>query len=311
MRQLLHLIVFCSLLLTSCGGEQTSNSAATVPAAEKRRDVPVEIPSAMKSVQPFFRPMGKPGKYDWLATFKEPGETFVQYIEAEPNIPTSDRQTIYVLPLGDISSGQLRIIDLTTEFLAAFYDLPVKELARQELPERLSDRDVRVNRYKKTRQIRTGYILDEVLLDQVPGDAAALIALTNDDLFPDATMNYVFGQASLDSRIGVWSLARLDDNASREKFLRRTLKIAAHETGHMFSMRHCTKYECLMSGTNHLAETDRRPLDVCPECMAKICWLSDVSPADRYEKLAEFCTRAGLKVEASEFRRKAVAVRAN
>ena len=34
-----------------------------------------------------------------------------------------------------------------------------------------------------------------------------------------------------------------------------------HETGHMFSMRHCTKYECLMSGTNHMGETDRRPLE--------------------------------------------------
>ena len=41
--------------------------------------------------------------------------------------------------------------------------------------------------------------------------------------------------------------------------------VIAHETGHMFSMRHCTKYECLMSGTNHLNETDRRPIDACPE----------------------------------------------
>src|SRR3712207_7363776 len=39
--------------------------------------------------------------------------------------------------------------------------------------------------------------------------------------------------------------------------LLRTLKIAAHETGHMFSVRHCTKYECVMNGSNHLGETDR------------------------------------------------------
>src|SRR5690606_25214957 len=111
------------------------------------------------------------------------------------------------------------------------------------------------------------------------------------DLFPNESMNYVFGQASFDARVGVWSLARLDDNASYDKFLRRTLKIAAHETGHMFSMRHCIKYECLMSGTNHLGETDRRPIDACPECTAKICWLSDISAADRYRKLAEFTKR--------------------
>ena len=70
--------------------------------------------------------------------------------------------------------------------------------------------------------------------------------------------------------------------------LDRTLKIAIHETGHMFSMKHCTKFECLMSGTNHLAETDRRPLDVCPECMAKIAWAFGYDPAVRYRRLADF-----------------------
>jgi archaemetzincin len=56
----------------------------------------------------------------------------------------------------------------------------------------------------------------------------------------------------------------------------------------MFSMHICTKYECLMSGTNSLAETDRRPIDVCPECMAKIAWLSKIDPETRYKHLADF-----------------------
>ena len=124
-------------------------------------------------------------------------------------------------------------------------------------------------------------------------------------------MNYVFGQASLENRVGVWSLARLDENAAYDKILRRTLKIAVHETGHMFSMRHCTKYECVMSGTNQLAETDRRPIDACPECMAKICWLSETIPAERYTRLAEFCRKNGLLSEAEEFSRKAAAVNRN
>ena len=49
----------------------------------------------------------------------------------------------------------------------------------------------------KKEQVRTGYILDDVLRPMLPGDAAALIAFTNEDLFPDSSMNYVFGQASL------------------------------------------------------------------------------------------------------------------
>ena len=77
----------------------------------------------------------------------------------------------------------------------------------------------------------------------------------------------------------------------------------------MFSMHHCTKYECLMSGTNSLAETDRRPIDVCPECMAKIAWLSKIEPATRYKRLAEFCRKNGLDREALEFDSKAAVVR--
>jgi len=163
----------------------------------------------------------------------------------------------------------------------------------------------------KTRQIKTGYILDNVLKPILPADAAALIAFTIDDLYPDETMNYVFGQASMEDRVGVWSLYRLGDHTDYDTFLRRTLKIAAHETGHMFSMKHCTKYECVMSGTNHLGETDSRPIDACPECMAKICWLSDVDPAARYDRLAAFCRKNGLNKEADEFTRKSAAVKNN
>ena len=72
----------------------------------------------------------------------------------------------------------------------------------------------------------------------------------------------------------------------------------------MFSIRHCTKYECIMSGSNHVGETDRRPLDACPECMAKIAWLSGVDPAVRYKKLESVCRSLGLKSEANEFKRK-------
>jgi archaemetzincin len=156
--------------------------------------------------------------------------------------------------------------------------------------------------------VKTGYILNDILKPALPADAAALIAFTADDLYPDESMNYVFGQASLDDRVGVWSLHRLDDNTDQRGFLLRTLKVSAHETGHMFSMRHCTKYECVMSGTNHLSETDSRPIDACSECMAKISWLSDIKPADRYKRLEQFCRRNRLTIEAEEFGAKAKAL---
>jgi archaemetzincin len=184
----------------------------------------------------------------------------------------------------------MRVIKQAAEYMRAFYDLPVvlrdvrsidgvtPEMVRKQYPNNL--------------QIRTTYFIDNLLPKMLPDDAAALICFTSNDLFPGDTWNYVFGQASLEKRVGVWSLWRLEKDGRRDAaddlFLDRTLKVSMHETGHMFSMRHCTKYECLMSGTNHLGETDRRPLDTCPECTMKIAWAMKYPAVERYRNLAEF-----------------------
>ena len=294
-----------ALLACSKPAEKPASNMAAAREAKKER---AELRSNIKKIEPFFKPMGKPLSNDWLETHHEPGQTFEEYLDADPVKPTKERQKIYVLPLGKFNANQQKIIDVTAEYLKVFYDLPVEELTAKPLV--AVHPNVRQNKLTKTRQIKTGHILNDILKPQLPNDAAALIAFTVDDLYPNETMSYLFGQASLEERVGVWSLARMDDNTDQRNFLIRTLKIAAHETGHMFSMRHCTKYECLMSGTNHLQETDRRPIDACPECTAKICWLSDVDQAERYKKLADFCRKNGLVKEADEFLKKAAAVNA-
>ena len=227
---------------------------------EKER---ADLHAAIKKIEPFFKPMGKPAASDWLASHNEFGQTFDEYFDAGPTRPSKERNKIYVLPLGKFTPRQKEVINVTGRYLEVFYNLPVSTM-----PERsfiASYPNTRQNKYAKAPQIQTGYILDNVLKPILPTDAAALIAFIADDLYPDETKNYVFGQASLENRVGVWSLFRLADNADYNTFLRRALKIAAHETGHMFSMRHCTKYECVMSGTNHLGETDSSPIDACPE----------------------------------------------
>ena len=294
------------LLLAACSVKQTSSENSANKATHV--EPPDKLVRALKSVEPFFKPMGEPGSFDWLATHKEKGQTFEEYLNANPTVPTAERRTIYVQPLGKFTTAQKKVVDAAADYIGAFYGLPVKLLSAKQLSEPLRIKDFRASSGSANRQIRTGYILDEVLRPAIPADAAALIAFTNEDLFPDASMNYVFGQASLENRVGVWSLSRLDDAANAATFLRRTLKIAVHEMGHMFGMRHCTKYQCVMSGTNYLGETDRRPIDACPECMAKICWMASSDPAVRYRRLADFCQRHGLTAEAADFDRKAAAV---
>ncbi len=302
----LVLTLLVALIFSACCDSGSDRPASNMAAAREAKKERAELRANIKKIEPFFKPMGEPQSNDWLENRHEPGQTFAEYLDADPVRPTKERQTIYVLPLGSFSPKQKKIVDTTTELLGIFYDLPVQQLKAETLT--TGPPNVRINPYTKTKQIRTGLIIDDILPQLLKPDAAALIAFTTDDLYPNESMSYVFGQASLDGRVGVWSLARMDDNTTDQNFLVRTLKIAAHETGHMFSMRHCAKYECLMSGTNHLQETDRRPLDACPECTAKICWLSDVSQKERYERLAEFCRKNGLTKEAAEFTRKAAAV---
>ena len=300
------LLVFF-LLLSSCGhlNDPAANSS-TSPAIDHRV---AEIARFREPLTPFFKTMVvQPG--DWLESQPENGQTFDEYVGSNPTLPTDQRKTIYIQPVGKFSTEQLHVIQQTADYLRAFYHLPV--VLRDKLSiDGVTKEMVRVQ-YPDNMQIRTSYFLDDLLPKMLPDDAAALLCFTNYDLYPGDTWNYVFGQASLEKRVGVWSLWRLaeDDRgrASKDLFLDRTLKIAMHETGHMFSMRHCTKYECLMSGTMHLDETDRRPLDTCPECTMKIAWAMNYPPAERYKNLAEFWRKQGRTAEQNKMLEKARAV---
>ena len=302
------MLFFCvTLTLSGCGSGNESLTTAITPSSRSSENRN-EFEEEMTAVRPFFSPLQSPGPSDWSASFHEPGQSFAEYIQSDPTVPTDQRRTIYLLPLGNFSQKQNEVIRHACGYLEAFYGLPVKSLGQLTIKRPLQIKNSRINPISKREQIRTGYVLDEVLRPLLPDDAAALIAFTNEDLYPDNSMNYVFGQASLKNRVGVWSLYRLesDDDVST---LLRTIKIAAHETGHMFSMHHCTAYNCVMSGSNHLAETDSHPIDACPECMAKVCWFSGVTPASRYERLRDFCRKNGLKKEGEKFDAKLAAVR--
>ncbi|XP_045155773.1 archaemetzincin-2 [Echinops telfairi] len=58
-----------------------------------------------------------------------------------------------------------------------------------------------------------------------------------------------------------------------------------HEIGHIFGMRHCQWLSCLMQGSNHLEEADRRPPHLCPICLRKLQSAIGFHIADRYHAL--------------------------
>jgi archaemetzincin len=127
-----------------------------------------------------------------------------------------------------------------------------------------------------------------------------------EDLYPEPSWNFVFGQASLHDRVGVYSFARYDPAFYGEArtsgyellLLRRSCKVLAHETGHMFGLTHCTFFNCLMNGSNHLAESDRRPLHLCPVCLRKLQWSIGFDVFARYTALEASDRAAGFTDEA-------------
>lgn len=262
-----------------------------------------KIRQAGSKIEPLHHRKLPSGPHDWLAQHKEAGQTFDQYLKSNPNRPTATRTTLYVQPLGDFSETTTRLVDETADFLALFYGLPIKKL--EPLTLEVIPREAR-RTHRGDRQILSTYVLEKVLRPRLPADAVALLALTTSDLWPGEKWTFVFGQATLAERVGVWSMYRFgdaEDENPENPFRRRLFKVALHETGHMFGIKHCTAYECCMNGSNHLAEMDSRPLWLCPQCVQKVCWACRADPADRYRKLAEFAEKHGLPDEASFWRK--------
>lgn len=251
---------------------------------------------------------------DWLIDHPERGQSYLAYRRNRPVTPDrvgeGPRRVLYVQPIGELGRAHADVVANVTAYLSLFFGLEVRTQA--PLPLTSVPAEARRKRHG-TEQLLSAFVLDDLLAPRLPDDAAAYIALTAEDLWPGQGWNFVFGEASLEDRVGVWSMHRYGDPKagpeSRRRILRRTLRVATHETAHMFSVRHCTAYECVMNGANNLDESDRSPLWLCPECLAKILWATDQDAATRFTRLAAFARAHGLAEEAAFFQRSAAAVR--
>ncbi len=238
----------------------------------------------------------------WLAVHAEPGQTFAAYVRSHSVSLVGRYSTLYLQPIGEFGETQRQIFELTAELLGVFYGVPVRALPALSL-DILPPSARRVHPTWGDQQILTRYVLDRVLVPNRPDDALAFLALTALDLWPGAGWNFVFGEALVGERVGVWSIHRYGDPQAsaeaRQLCLRRTLKVAVHETGHMLDLRHCIEYECGMNGSNHLQEMDARPVPFCPECAPKVWWACRVDPEAWFSGLAEFARRNALAEEAA------------
>lgn len=250
-----------------------------------------------------FQRMDRPGPGDWLDRHHEPGQTYEQYEAARFNKPDRVRASLVLQPLGRFEPGASPRLKQLEEFAAAYFGLraevrPVIDPAAVSLTSR-------VNPHTRNRQILATDVL-EYLKKRLPADAYCYLGVTMIDLYPDPTWNFVFGMASLRERVGVFSFVRYDPafygeargKGYRSLLARRSLKVLAHETGHMFGMQHCIFWNCVMNGSNHLQESDRRPIHLCPVCLRKLYHAVGFDVVKRYLALKRVYRSGGLEEEA-------------
>ena len=240
------------------------------------------------------------GPNDWLTVHPESGQTFEEFVRSHPKKPDRVRNTIYLQPLEDFASENA--LEELARFASAFFALPVRTLSPSLVPQ--GQISSRTNPHTGQLQLLTADVL-AVLRRTMPADAFCTIGITMRDLYPSPSWNFVFGEASLSERVGVFSFARYDpafygiQTSDRGALmLRRSCKVLAHETSHMFGIQHCIFFNCLMNGSNHLDESDRRPLHLCPVDLRKLHHSIGFDINKRYADLLTFAHRAGFNDEA-------------
>lgn len=166
-------------------------------------------------------------------------------------------------PISLISVGKIGtlILRVVAAHIQGILDIPVDIIGEIDVPEETFILD--------RRQYDAGLILK--VLEDIPTNHPCLLGITNVDLcIPVFT--YVFGEAQLGGRTAIVSTYRLQrgklgENIPESVFYERTVKVALHEIGHVFSLYHCENENCLMRFSSSIEVLDKLPVTFCDRCL--------------------------------------------
>jgi archaemetzincin len=169
------------------------------------------------------------------------------------------RRYLYILLIG--KAAQSIGLKELEEHIQKDFGLPTKTLQSTINPEDFYD--------PARKQYHSTKIL-KAMLDELPSDALKMIGVIASDLFIPI-LTFVFGEAQLDGKVGIVSLARLQQEfyglpPNQALLKRRLIKEMKHELGHTFGIVHCSRRECVMSVANNIADVDSKGASFCEGC---------------------------------------------
>ncbi|GMH71983.1 hypothetical protein TrLO_g6940 [Triparma laevis f. longispina] len=254
-------------------------------------------------------PKALPG--DWLFDRKESGQTVSFYQrQIKPGgqylVPNRTMNKILLVPIGKSFSSEIghMFIPLLTRLCSDFFT--GFEVEAYPTPISLKGVTRRENEYENLQ-----YKIDEIFTKinkETSRDHKiyARLGITLEDIYPDDNWNFVYGQARMIERCGVFSFCRhsplfntgakstsIPHPVSLSKFLRRCAKTMTHEITHMLGIRHCIYYQCLMNGNNGGGERAAKSSFLCPVCLRKVSQMLSLSQSapvnlkQRYKNIKE------------------------
>lgn len=226
----------------------------------------------------------EPGEWLESQLDKTPDQSFETFAASRPNVPDRGRRTIYLQPLCDVAELQQAPFPegpwpswaVLEQVVRVFY-APLQVVALPAVPMSSLRPKPQSRKNDYGSQYNARQVLDALKQLSVPKDAYCTLAVTMLDLYPRDDWNFVYGLASLSERVGVFSFIRHTPDqqkppAVREgEMLHDSMKTMLHEIGHMFGLKHCTFFNCLMRGNNGKGiEHQPNYLHLCPVCLRKL-----------------------------------------
>lgn len=169
---------------------------------------------------------------------------------------------ILIVPIGPVD---IEILTALGSALSAVFRLPAGKGEMLPIPPEAYNH--------RRRQYHSSRILDLLKPLRSPG-VYRVLAVIDEDLYVPS-LNFVFGEADIESGVTIISLARLRNEIygyppDNKLLLERTVKEAVHELGHTFGIGHCPDSQCIMYFSNSLEGTDRKGPSFCHNCRSKL-----------------------------------------